>query len=244
MTVRRLSALFLLLAAAGPLRAQSVDEILAKHAKAVDPEGKVASIAGMKMTAVLEMPAMGMTLTMTGLQRRPNQSTMSITIPGMGEMRQGYDGTMAWSEDPMQGPRIVTGLEAAAAVDGADFRAMIRPADLFTSSELAGEGEVDGQKCIKVKHTWKSARVTTDCYSTSTWLILESTGKQSSPNGDVETVQRFSDFRAEGGIVMAHKAVNTMMNMQQIMTITSIEFGEQPAAAFEPPPAVKALKKP
>lgn len=236
--------LALLLLAAGTAAAQSPAEILANHAKAVDPEGRVASVPGLKFTANFEMPAMGMSASMIAIQRRPNQSIVTVGIPGLGEMRQGYDGTIAWASDPMQGPRIMSGLEAASLSDGADMRALTRPAELFTAMEPAGEGEVDGEKCVKVKHTWKSGRVTTDCYSTTRWLILETVGMQAGPQGDVETVQRYSDFRAVGGVMLAHKAVMSMMGMQQIMTITSIEVGEQPPESVEPPAEVKALRKP
>lgn len=233
-----------LLVAANAAGAQTPEEILARHAKAVDPEGKVASIQGMRMTANFEIPSMGMSASLIAVQRRPNQSSVTIGLPGIGEMRQGFDGTTAWSSDPMAGPRVLAGMEAAGMADGADFRGITRPADLFSAMELAGEGEVDGQKCVKVKHTWKSGRITTDCYSTTTWLILETQAKQVTAQGEMETVQRFSDFRPEGGLVLAHKAVMSMMGMQQVMTTTSIEFGEQPAAAIEPPAEVKALKKP
>jgi hypothetical protein len=234
-------ALILVSSAAG---AQSAAEILANHTKAVDPQGVAAKLPGMKTTANFEIPAMGMNASLIAIQRAPNQTSVLVGLPGIGEMRQGFDGTTAWASDPMQGPRIMAGTEAAAMSDNADFRAMSRPADLFTAMELAGEGEVDGEKCLKVKHTWKSGRVTTDCYSTSSWLILESVATQSGPQGEMQAVSRFSDFRSVGGLMMPYKTKMSMMGMEQLMTITSVEIGEQPASAVEPPAEVKALKKP
>lgn len=234
-------ALFLVATTAA---AQTPAEILAKHAKAVDPTGMAESIQGMKMTANFEVPAAGMAGSVLLLQRRPNQQTMTIGIPGLGEIRSGYDGTTAWAADPMQGPRLLAGLEAATAAEGADFRSLTRPADLFTAMELAGEGDVAGEKCVKIKHTWKSGRVSTDCYSTTTWLILESATTQSSPQGDMQSVTQFADYKNQGGIMMAAKMTVSVMGMQQVVTTTSVEFGEQPAAAFEMPAEVKALKKP
>jgi len=230
--------------ALAPSPSAAIDAILAGHAKAVAPAGRIASAQGIKTTANSEIPAMGMNASMIAVQRRPNQTSMTIGLPGIGEMRQGFDGTTAWASDPMQGPRLMRGNEAAAQVDAADFRTLTRPAELFSASEVVGEGEVDGQTCTKVKHTWKSGRITTDCYSTTTFLILETTAVQSTPQGDIEATQRYSDFRRENGIMLPHKVVITAMGMQQIVTTTSMEFGEQPAAAFEPPAEVKALKKP
>jgi hypothetical protein len=169
---------------------------------------------------------------------------MTIGLPGLGEMRSGYDGATAWSSDPMQGPRLLSGIEAATAAEGADFRSMTRNPEIFTSSEPAGEGEVAGEKCVKLKHTWKSGRVSVDCYSTKTWLIIETTATQVSAQGEMTSTTQFSDFRSVGGFMLSHKMTVSAMGMQQVVTTTSIEFGEQPAASVEPPAEVKALKKP
>ena len=238
-------ALALLLVGAQTLSAQAtVADVMARYAKAIDPQGKIASVQGMKSLATMEMPAMGMTASVVAVQRSPNQTAITINLPGLGEMRQGFDGTTAWASDPMQGPRIMTGLEASAMIDGAEFRAMTRPADLFTSSELVGEVELEGEKCVRIKHTWKSGRVTTDCYSSASGLLIETLAKQSSPQGEVETVQRLSDYRSVGGIMIPHKAVVSLMGMQQIVTTSSVEFGEQAATLVAPPAEVLALKKP
>lgn len=243
MKVRRSWAFVALavLFAAVPLAAQTADEILARHAKAVDPEGRFASIEGMKVTMNFEIPAMGMSASMMAVQRRPNLVATTIGIPNLGEMRQGFDGTNAWASDPMQGPRLMTGTEAGMMADNADFRSMTRPADLFTASEVVGEADVDGQKCIRVKHTWKSGRTSTDCYSTTTWLILESVARQNTPQGEMEAVSRFSDFKSVNGVLMAHKTVISMMGMQQILTLTSLEFGPIPESATTPPAEIQAL---
>lgn len=237
--------LALLLSGAKTVAAQTtVAEVLARHAKAVDPEGKLAALEGMKSTATMEMPAMGMTAAVTAYQRRPNQMSVTIDLPGIGQMRQGFDGTAAWASDPMQGPRLMAGNEAFAMADGADFRAMTRPADLFTASELIGEVVLDGEKCVRIKHTWKSGRVTTDCYSLTTGLIIETLATQSSPQGEIETVQRLSDYRSVGGVMISFKGVVSLMGMQQIVTTLTVEVGPQDASLVAAPPEVQALKKP
>ena len=114
---RSLSLTLLLLVVAGAASAQTPQAILERYSKAVDPEGKIATVAGFRSSGTFEMPAAGISATFTAVQRRPNQMAMSIVIGGMGELRQGFDGTTAWASDPMQGPRLMTGLEAAAMVD-------------------------------------------------------------------------------------------------------------------------------
>lgn len=237
-----LSAAVLVAVSSALLAAQSPAEILTRYTKTIDPQGKIASIQGMKSTITMDIPAAGMSATITAVQRRPNQMAMTIDIPGLGEMRQGYDGSTAWSSDPMQGPRLVTGAEASALADGADMSAMARNPDQFTAIEAAGEADIDGDKANCLKLTWKSGRVTTECYSSTSGLLVESRQTQQSQMGEVEAVSRLSDYRAVNGIMVPHKITQSAMGMQQVMTTTSVEFGPQDAKLFELPPEIKALK--
>jgi len=224
------------------LVAQSPTEIFARYTRAVDPQGRAASIQGMKLTMKMEIPAAGMTADIVALQARPNLMVLNIEIPGLGQMRQGYDGTTAWAADPMGGPRLMTGAEATAFIDEADMKSLVRTMDLFANVESAGETEVNGDKATCLKLTWKSGRVTTECYSNSTGLITETRTKQESPQGEVDALAHPSDYRMAGGFLLAHRVVQSAMGMQQIMTLVTIEYAPQATTLFELPPEIKALK--
>lgn len=243
---RALRAIPLLALATAVAGAQSrtPEEILTRYTKAVDPEGKVNTFEGFRAVAKMEMPAANMSMTMTTVQRKPDHIMVSMTMPGVGEIKQGYDGTTAWSNDPMGGPRLLTDAETKQLKDGADFRFLARDPSLFTKLEAAGETQVNGEATDCVKLTWKSERMTTECYSRSSGLLLETRSKNVTPQGEIETVTRMHDYKAVGGVLMAHRMVNDMMGMQQIITFTEAEVGPMPASHFELPAEIKALKKP
>ncbi len=232
------------LAAALPLAlvAQTPAEIHARYNRAVDPEGKAASIQGMKTTLTMEIAAAGIRASITSVQARPALMVLNIDIPQLGVMRQGYDGTTAWASDPMQGPRIMTGSEATAFVDESDMRGLLRTMELFSAVDPAGEVTVDGDRALCLKLTWKSGRETTECYSTTTGLITESRAKQEAQGSVIDAVTHYQDYRLVSGFMMPHRVVQNMMGMQQVMTLVSVEFGPQPASVFELPPEIKALK--
>lgn len=227
-----------------PLGAQDIDAIFSRYNAAVDPDNRSATINGMKVTGSFEMAAAGIRAEMTIIQRRPKQILSIVRIEGIGEMRQGSDGTTTWSSDPMGGPRLLTGPEAATLTDGADFDTMRRARANYTAVEPAGTGEVNGEKCERVKLTWKSGRVTTECFSVATGLLVESTGAQATPQGEVQTTTHVSDYRDIGGVKMAHRIVTSFMGVQQVMTVATVQLGDQDPAQFDLPPAIKALKSP
>lgn len=222
----------------------SPESILKRYTKAVDPEGKLATLEGFSSTMTVEMPAQGMSMTMKNVQRRPNHLVSTMTMTGVGELRQGFDGTTAWAVDPMQGPRILSEAEAQQLRDGADFKVMARDPSTYEKAEAAGEAQVDGELADCIKITWKSTRVTTECFARSSGLLVETRTTSQTPQGEVAAVTRMYDYKPVGGILMAHRMVNQMMGMTQNITLSEATTGKMPAEAFELPPEIKALKKP
>ncbi|HEX6039115.1 hypothetical protein, partial [Longimicrobium sp.] len=70
-------------------------QIVDAYMQAIGGADAIASATHRHMRGEMSMPAAGMTMTMEMWQSRPNKMLMVMSIPGMGEMRQGYDGTTA-----------------------------------------------------------------------------------------------------------------------------------------------------
>jgi hypothetical protein len=224
------------------LAAQTPAEILERYNRTIDAEGKLATHEGMKWTANVSIAAVGMTMTMVMHAQRPDLVFAQTDMPGMGVSKQGYDGSTAWSSDPMQGPRLLAGLEAAAISENSGMRSNLRTPDLYTSLTEAGEMEVDGDKAKCVTIAFRSGRIATECFSIATGLMVEARSTQQSPQGEIQVTTRPSDYRNVGGVLLAHRQVQQAMGMEIVVTLTAIEFGPQPAALFELPAEVKALK--
>ena len=239
----RVAAAFVAMTCVAPaLAAQSPAELLDRYNKTVDPRGVLPTIQGMKSTVTMEAPAMGMSMTINAVAARPNLLVVVTEIPGLGTIRQGHDGNTAWSTDPMQGPRVLGGLEAAALIEGSSLNSIIRSADQFSAMEPAGTYDAGGDMTTCVKFSWKSGRETTDCFSNATGLLMRTLTKQMSQAGEVEVEMFMRDYKSVSGLVMPHRIESNVMGMQMTMTTTSVEFGPQDSKLFELPAEIKALK--
>lgn len=243
--LRLTGALLPLVAAAQVAGAQalpSASSLVAKHAAAVGG----AAYLGAKAVVTkggMSMPAAGLNATFQMTQILPNQMQMVTTIPGMGEVQVGYDGTTAWAMDPMQGPRVLAGGEFDQMKDEADRRAVLRAAELFTSMETLKDTTMNSERCYLVKLTWKSGRETFDCYGATTGLIVASRSVQKTAMGEIPVVTLFSDYKKFGNVTVATKTVQELMGQQQILTISSVEFTDGAGLTIAPPAAVQALVK-
>ena len=189
------------------------------------------------------MAAAGINATFEMVQLAPNKMQMLTTVPGVGNIQLGYDGTTAWSMDPMQGPRLLAGKELDEVRDEADLRASARAPNLFTAVQTVADTTMSGERCYMVKLTWKSGRQTFDCYSAASGLMVGSKSVQQTPMGEIPVSTEYSDYKKFGDFMMPTKATQSMMGQQQVMTISSVEVGTGAGVSIVAPPEITALIK-
>lgn len=219
-------------------------DLISKWATAVNANGWK-SHKSARTTAAFDLPAMGMSAKMETAQMfSPAMSVSKIDLPGMGEMRQGFDGTVSWTTNPMQGASIAPKEQVAAQKEDSDPDNYSRLSPAIVSSETVEKTTLNGQECYKVKHTWKSGRTSHDCFGVSDGLIVWSQTKQATPMGEMEIVTTYSAYKDWGGIKRATTTTVEQAGQQFIITLQSWEWDTVDAKEFELPAEIKALVKP
>lgn len=245
--IRWTAALAPLVAAAHLAGAQSTalpaaSAVIAKYAAAVNGNAYL-SARSVTTKGTMSMPAAGLNAQFQMTQLAPNQMSMATTIPGMGEVLVGFDGTTGWAMDPMQGPRVLAGAELDQMRDEADRRATVRDAALFAAMTTVADTTMNSERCYLIKLTWKSGRESYDCYSAASGFLVASRSIQKTAMGDIPVVTMLSDYKKFGEVMVPTKTVQELMGQQQILTISSVEFGNGTGVVIAPPDAVKALIK-
>jgi hypothetical protein len=216
--------------------------LVTKYAAAINGSAYLAA-KSITTKGAMSMPAAGINAQFSMTQLAPNQMQMVTSIPGMGEVQVGYDGTTAWAMDPMQGPRVLSGAELDQIRDESDRRANVRDAALFTAMQTVADTTMNSERCYLVKLTWKSGRESYDCYSAATGLLVASRSTQKTAMGEIPVVTMLSDYKKFGDVMVPTKTVQELMGQQQILTISTVEFGTGAGVSIAPPDAVKALIK-
>jgi hypothetical protein len=194
------------------------------------------------MKGSFSVPAAGMTGGLEVFSSEDEKMLTIITIPGMGESRTGYDGEVAWSIDPVMGPRILEGMEFEALRDQARPGATLRDPEYFDVRETVELTEVGGEACYKVRLVWKSGRESFDCYSTESGLLVGNMMTQETPMGSIEVTTVIGDYREFGGIMAPTSMRQQLMGQEQIMSVDVIEFGGVDESIFELPEEIQELK--
>jgi hypothetical protein len=249
---RLVSAATLTMTVAVPAFAQApaalppAKDLIAKFVASTNATAVMAKHQSVRTKGRFELPAAGLSGDLEISQARPNKTMMRINIPSVGQIEQGFDGTTAWSINPMQGPRLMTGRELDAVREESSFGASSRQGPNVASAETVEKTEMNGEACYKVKVVWKSGRETFDCYSAASGLLIASMGKQESPMGTIDVTNLLSDYKEFGGQKIATRLTQQVMGNEQVLIINTVDYDAADPATFEMPAAIKALveKKP
>jgi len=235
-----------LLAAPATLAAQPADlpparDLVARYVAAVGGERAVTDPRSIRTSGTFEM-AGGAVRGAFVVVQTPTQTSLTMTIPGLGEMVTAYDGTHGWSVNPMQGPRLLDGAELAALREDAGSTGLLRRSPALVTMETVGRAEIDGEACWRVRFVYASGRETADCYAVESGLLLGSWATQESPMGAIALETRVSEWRAFGALRTATVMRQRTMGQEQVLRIERVEFDRaDDAGAFAPPPAVRAM---
>jgi hypothetical protein len=219
-------------------------QIVDAYVQAIGGADAIARASHRHMKGEMAMPAAGMTMTMEIWQSRPNKMVMVMSIPGMGEIRQGYDGQTAWSTNPMQGPRIIEGAEMEQTARQADFEANLRFEHMFPTMETVERTEMGGRPCYKVRMVAQNGDESFGCFDVETKLLLGMTSRLESEMGTVESNMAFHDYRDFGGVKMPARTVMNVMGQEMVMTVSEMDTNAVPDAVFALPAEIQALKRP
>ncbi len=202
----------LLLVAAGPPAVggelPTADELIDKALEAMGGKAikKVESYsASSEMTS-----AMG-AMTSETFWVRPNRVYVRTTIPQMGDMQMGSDGTIGWMNHPMMGYQLLEGDRLEQARQQAIHARLLHLRETIKEDdrEIAGvgEAELDGVKCYELRLITRAKGVVSRgamLFDAASGLIraMRTTDE---PSG-ASSVVRFADWKAIDGVQFFHRA--------------------------------------
>jgi len=239
--------------------AQTVDEILAQHYKAMGGLDKIKAVKSMKMTGKMIMGG-AMEAPFTVFRARPNNQRVEFTFQGMTGV-QAFDGASnnAWAIMPFMGkkdPEVMPAEESKMMSEEADFDGIL--VDWKAKGhkvESLGKEQVEGAECYKLKVTLKSGEVRVVYIDVESGLEVKREGKRTVRGQEIEFESVSGDYKEFDGLVFATVVEQGMKggpaNARQKMVMEKFEFNTAgtdtlylvPKNATRPPAPADSTKK-
>jgi len=246
---RTLAACAVVVLAAAGARLRAADELPKADTildKSIEVTGGKAAFEKMHntvMTGSMEIASQGIKGTMVITKAEPDKSLVEIEIAGIGTIKQGYDGAVAWEINPMAGARIKDGDEKAESKLQAYFHEE-NWRDLYQKVETVGAESVDGKDCYKVVLTPKEGSPTTQYFDKKSGMLVKIAMTVNTPMGEIPVETMPGDYRKEGDLLVPHKMQMSQAGQDITVSFDSIKFNTDiPKDKFDLPDEIKALVK-
>ncbi len=189
-----------------------------------------------------EVPAQKLQGTVQAFEQAPDKQYKIIEIPGMGRIESGTNGDVHWEFSQMTGARILEGDEKAINERQSRFNAILHWKEYYKGAETVGVEDVKGSPAYKVKLTPKTGDPEYVFYDKETYLPVKMEMVFKSQMGEIPIEVFMNNYRDIDGVKIAHEISQSMVGMQQTITIQKIENNPKiPGEKFELPKPVQAL---
>lgn len=178
----------------------SVDQILDKYVQAIGGKAAIEKQTSRASKGSFDIPALGASGTAEIFEKAPNKTVAIINIPGFGVVQEGFDGKMAWAQDPQSGLREKAGAELGAAKLDSEFHKPIKIKQLYPKIVVKGKDKVGDKDVYVVEATPAESSAETWYFDTQTGLMLRQDSEREGPQGK-QAVQVFlEDYKEVDGV--------------------------------------------
>ena len=222
----------------GPLPTAS--DIFTKSIEAIGGEAAIRKHTSMVTKGTLSMPAAGMSGKLEIITLAPNKILTLMEFPGVGKITQGFDGTVGWSMNPMQGPSLIEGSMLEELKKSSDMYKDLDPSKIWTKAETKGAVNFGGIPCYEIAVTGGPGDGAL-YYEIQTGLTRGMMLTVETPMGKMPSTTMMSDYKEFDGVKIATRTDVEAMNMKQVLVVDSVDYKSIDPAIFNLPPEIKAL---
>jgi hypothetical protein len=219
----------------------SSQEVVARSIKALGGEKAFKSVKSLHAVGKMTITGPGISGDFESFTARPARVIYRLNIGGIGKVENGYDGKVGWSVNPISGPELLKDKQLTEISEDAWFDAPLHTPDRVRRMEVVDRVEFDGHQTYKLRVVFPSGNEQFEYFDVTTGLPAGSEGTHTLPQGPVPTQNFARDYKKFGPLMQPTTLVQRALGLDQVVTITSIEYDKVPDAVFDIPADVKPL---
>ncbi len=201
----------------------AVDEILNLYVKAIGGKEAIEKVTSRMMKGSFDIEALNMSGAIEMVAKAPNKNALKIEFPGFGVVNQVFDGEKAWSADPMQGLRELSGVELAQRMRSSDFYSELNLRKHYTKMEVKGKEKVGAYETYLIEATPVEGGPEKLYFDITTGLLVRQDMESVSPQGNMQIETYLDDYKEVEGVKVAHSLKQVSPMFAATMKFTEIK---------------------
>ena len=199
----------------------SADQILDKYIAAIGGEAAWHKLNSRVSKGTIEIPAMSLSGTVEVHDKAPGSSLAVVSLGGA-TFQRGCDGTTAWSDDPQNGLRTLSGAEAEDSKRQADFYHQINMRKYYSSWKVTGTEKIGDHDVYVVEATSLAGDVDKMYFDTQSGLMLRAITTLHTAQGAAVIQSELSDYRDTDGIKLPFSVHQSSAQTEYTITFSEV----------------------
>ena len=217
--------------------------IIDRHIQEIGGREAILAQTSTHATGTVSLPAAGLTGKLDAYHAKPDKFLQRMSLPGIGDIEEGFDGTVGWSLSPLTGPTLVEGKQLEQRKFDADFYEDLKPGDRYASITTLEKTTFEGRPVFKIRLVRSGGDEDIEFYDSETGLKAGAISTRDSPMGPMQATTAFSDYKKFGSLLHPATTKISVMSTQMVMAITAVEYGKVDPSIFAVPAQIKPLIK-
>ncbi len=199
------------------------DALLARHLEAVGGAEQLQKITSRRIAGTLERR--GIKIPIIRTQKAPNRMLVETRFPKPGTLKQGFDGSTAWMQHPLQGGRRLEGKELAALADEAWLHPALRLRDQYPVRLFLGARTVEGRKLTAISLAGKKTARPEIWFFDEATMLLARVERQvdGGIQGEIPVVVMFEDYHKVNSAMIPFTVRTKLPTSETVLHIDSVE---------------------
>jgi hypothetical protein len=229
--------------APAPAELPSARAIIDRHIVAIGGRAAILRHSSLRSVGTITISGAGITGGLEILAAKPNFSLMRVTLGGIGEVVEGFNGTTAWGVSGMTGPMIYQGKELEQKRFDAEFYGELADPSRYISMTTLERATFNDRPAFKVRLLRRDGTESFEFYDVETGLKSGGTTTRETPMGQASVTTIMTDYKKFGDLLHPTLIKSTTMGVEQVYTITLVEYDTVTTSMFELPEQIKALAR-
>jgi zinc protease len=200
----------------------SADQILARYVKAIGGREAWKKLNSRLSIGTIEVPAMNVSGMVEMHEKAPNKMLATITVAGA-TYRQGFDGTVGWSDDPRDGLRQQTGIELEEAKRDSDFYHPLDLHQIYSKFTVTGTEKIDDRTAYLVEATPPQGEADKLYFDVDSGLVIRIVSLHHLPEGVVVFQEDISNYQEIDGIKLPFTVRQSSAESEFVIQFTELK---------------------
>jgi hypothetical protein len=166
---------------------------------------------------------MGIKGTFENYSAAPNKSIAKVTLVGIGELVEGFDGTTAWSMNPIQGNRDKQGEELAQSKLTNNFNRETNLDKIYPKMEVRGIEKIGADDAYVVVAMPDNLPTETFYFDTKSGLLVRQDSTTITPEGKMAGKTFLEDYREVDGVKVPFRTRTVLPQFELITNFTEVK---------------------